>query len=154
MCRGRVSGAEAGELCFGTVDTWLLFNLTGVHATDYSNASRTMLYNIHALDWGRQPFWRVSVHTAGFVAGGWGPSSGVVAETTALGAPIPVASLCGDQQSALFGQAAFDPRDCKNTYGTGCFVLMNTGDRPVASNHGLVTTIVPGGVENTVEYAL
>ncbi|NIA16225.1 MAG: glycerol kinase GlpK [Nitrospiraceae bacterium] len=148
---GARERAEAGELCFGTIDTWLLFNLTGIHATDYSNASRTMLYNIHDLDWDDTILARLSIPRA--VLPQVRPSSGVVAETTAFGAPIPVASLCGDQQSALFGQAAFDPGDCKNTYGTGCFVLMNTGDQPIDSNHGLVTTIA-WGVDDTVEYAL
>jgi len=151
----HVDGARAraarGDLCFGTIDSWLLFKLTGVHATDYSNASRTLLYNIHTLRWDEQLLRYLDV--PGEMLPEVGPSSHVYGTTRALGGEIPVAALCGDQQSALFGQAGFRPSDCKNTYGTGCFVLMNTGDRPAASRHGLITTIA-WGLDGAVEYAL
>lgn len=148
---GARDRAARGELCFGTIDSWVLFNLTGVHATDYSNASRTLLYNIHDLEWDETILSRLEVPAE--LLPEVKPSSGVFGTTTAFGPEIPVASLCGDQQSALFGQAAFSPHDCKNTYGTGCFVLMNTGDTPVGSSHGLITTIA-WGLAETVEYAL
>jgi glycerol kinase len=151
----NVPGARAralrGELCFGTVDSWLLFKLTGVHATDHSNASRTMLYNIHDLQWDDAILERLEVPRA--ILPEVRSSSAVFGTTTLFGAEIPVAALCGDQQSALFGQTAFAPYECKNTYGTGCFVLMNTGRTPVASRHGLLTTIA-WDVGGTVEYAL
>jgi len=148
---GARARAEAGDLCFGTIDSWLLYKLTGRHATDYSNASRTMLYNIHSLAWDSLLLdcLRVPAAMLPEVA----PTSGVFGVTTLFGPEIPVASLCGDQQSALFGQAAFEPGNCKNTYGTGCFVLMNIGSQPVQSRHGLITTIA-WGLDGRVEYAL
>ena len=148
---GARDRAARGELCFGTIDSWVLFNLTGVHATDYSNASRTLLYNIHDLEWDETILSRLEVPAE--LLPEVKASSGVFSTTTAFGPDIPVASLCGDQQSALFGQAAFSPHECKNTYGTGCFVLMNTGDTPVGSSHGLITTIA-WGIGEKVEYAL
>jgi len=148
---GAVERAARGQLCFGTIDSWILFNLTGMHATDYSNASRTMLYNIHELKWDEIILDRLELPLE--LLPEVRPTSGVFGVTKAFGSDIPVAAMCGDQQSALFGQAAFSPSDCKNTYGTGCFVLMNTGTKPAVSSHGLVTTIA-WGLEDRVEYAL
>jgi len=151
----RVPGAREraarGELCFGTVDAWLLFKLTGQHATDYSNASRTLMYNIHDLAWDDTILERLDVPRA--VLPEVKPTSSIFGVTKVFGAEIPVAAMVGDQQSALFGQAAFAPYECKNTYGTGCFVLMNTGPSPVPSRHGLITTIA-WGLGGKVEYAL
>jgi len=143
--------AARGELCFGTIDSWLLYKLTGVHATDYSNASRTMIFNIHALEWDKTILARLGIphETLPKVM----PSSGVMGFSSLLGGEIPVAALCGDQQSALFGQTAFAPYESKNTYGTGCFLLMNTGTAPVESRHGLLTTIA-WGLDGKIEYAL
>ena len=140
---GARAAAEAGRLLFGTIDTWLLWNLTGgrVHATDYSNASRTMMYDIGALKWSDDILGELNVPRS--VLPEVRPSSGVFGETAPgiLDAPVPVAGVAGDQQSALFGQTCFSPGDAKNTYGTGCFMLMNTGDKPVMSEHGLLTTM-------------
>ncbi len=135
--------AEAGGLCFGTVDSWLVWNLTAgrVHVTDASNASRTLLYNIHTGDWDDKLLGLMGVprSTLPQVV----VSSGVVAETESalLGAPIAVAGIAGDQQAALFGQRCVVPGMVKNTYGTGCFMLMHTGERPVHSRKGLLTTV-------------
>lgn len=148
---GAREAAEKGDLCYGTVDAWLLYNLTGKHATDYSNASRTMLFNIHDLDWDDELLGWLKVPRAGLPEAC--PSSHHFGSTTALGGEIPVASLIGDQQGALFGQAAFAPGESKNTYGTGCFLLSNTGTEAVPSKNGLLTTIA-WGVGDTVEYAL
>jgi glycerol kinase len=143
----RVPGAReralAGELAFGTVDAWLLWRLTrgGVHATDPSNASRTLCYNIRDLDWDDFLCERLGVPRA--VLPRVSPSAGVFGETAAgeLPAGIPIAGIAGDQQAALFGQACLDPGMAKNTYGTGCFALLNTGKRAVASSRGLLTTV-------------
>ena len=148
---GARERAARGELCFGTIDSWLLFKLTGVHATDHSNASRTLIYNIHKLQWDDVLLNHLDLPREMLPEPR--PSSCVYGATTLLGGEITVAALCGDQQSALFGQTGFKPNDCKNTYGTGCFALMNTGDRPVPSRHGLVTTIA-WGLGDRVEYAL
>lgn len=148
---GARERAARGELCFGTVDSWLLYKLTGRHATDPSNASRTLLYNIHQGKW--DPFCLERLAVPPEILPEVLPTSGVYGVTTAFGGEIPVAAMCGDQQSALFGQTAFDQSDCKNTYGTGCFVLMNTGTNAVESRHGLLTTIA-WGVDGRVEYAL
>lgn len=155
----RVEGAETraknGELCFGTVDSFLLFHLTGgrVHATDYSNASRTMLFNIHTLDWdeellrlfriphGMLPEVRPSASLFGYT------------DPALLGASVPIGGIAGDQQAALFGQCCFDRGDIKNTYGTGAFLLMNTGDRPCPVKNGLITTVA-WGLNGGVTYAL
>jgi glycerol kinase len=138
--RGR---AEAGTLCFGTVDSWLIWKLTGgrAHVTDASNASRTLLYDIHNGDLDDELLELLSVPRSPLptvVA-----SSGAVAETepTLFGAPIPIAGIAGDQQAALFGQRCVAPGMVKNTYGTGCFMLMHTGERPVESHNGLLTTV-------------
>ena len=148
---GARERAVRGELCFGTIDSWLLFKLTGRHATDHSNASRTLLYNIHDLEWDEALLGHLDVPPE--LLPEVQPSSAVYGTTSVLGGEIPVAALCGDQQSALFGQAGFRPDDCKNTYGTGCFVLTNTGERSAPSQHGLVTTIA-WGLGDRVEYAL
>jgi glycerol kinase len=135
--------AEKGELAFGTVDSWLIWNLTGgnVHATDASNASRTLLFNVHTLQWDEEllRLLRIPRSLLPQVV----PSSGVVAETDAalLGRPLPIAGIAGDQQAATFGQGCFAPGMAKNTYGTGCFMLMNTGSTAVPSGSKLLTTV-------------
>ena len=152
---GAREDAEAGKLLFGTIDTWLMWNLTGgkVHATDYSNASRTMLFDIGELRWCDEILREFGIPKS--MLPGVLPSSGVFGETVPalLGAAVPVAGVAGDQQSALFGQTCFEAGDAKNTYGTGCFMLMNTGDRRVPSENGLVTTIA-WGLGGKVSYAL
>lgn len=152
---GARERAERGDLLFGTIDTWLLWQLSGgkVHATDYSNASRTMLYNIHTLNWDDEILKELAIPRA--MLPKVMPSSGLFGETDPVhfGGPVPLAGVAGDQQAALFGQACFESGMVKNTYGTGCFMLMNTGTRPVASRSGLLTTIA-WGLGGTVEYAL
>lgn len=148
---GARERARNGELCFGTIDSWLLYKLTGEHATDYSNASRTLLFNIHDLTW--DPFLLEKLGVPPEMLPAVRPTSGVFAATRVLGGELPVAALVGDQQSALYGQAGFKKDDCKNTYGTGCFLLMNTGATPIASKRGLLTTI-GWGIGDKVVYAL
>ena len=147
--------AEAGELLFGTVETWLIWLLTGgrVHVTDYSNASRTMLFNINTLDWDEELLDLMDIPRSMLPTPV--PSSQVYGETDPgfFGRFIPIAGAAGDQQAALFGQACFTPGQAKNTYGTGCFLLMNTGDKPVFSSSGLVTTVA-WGLGSRVSYAL
>lgn len=147
--------AEAGDLLFGTVETWLIWKLTGgkVHITDYSNASRTMLFNIHTLDWDDALLQEFNVPRSMMPTPK--PSSEVYGsvEPAFLGAPILISGAAGDQQAALFGQACFHPGDAKCTYGTGAFLLMNTGCRPIPSNTGLVSTIA-WGLGDQVTYAL
>jgi glycerol kinase len=148
---GARARADASELAFGTVDSFLLWRLTGgaVHATDVSNASRTLLFDIHRLDWDDELLDLVGVPRA--VLPVVRPTSGVFAETRPdlFGRAIPIASLVGDQQAATFGQACFQPGQAKNTYGTGAFLLLNTGEEPRASGHGLLSTVgwqlAPGG---------
>ena len=127
--------AARGELCFGTIDSWLVWKLTGgaVHVTDPTNASRTLLYDIHAQRWDPELCRLFEVPDA--LLPEVRPSSGVFGETTpdVLGAPVPIAGIAGDQQAALFGQGCFAPGMAKNTYGTGCFLLMHTGQRPIGS---------------------
>lgn len=145
--------AKAGELLFGTVDSWLIWKLTGgaVHVTDYTNASRTMLFNIHTLEWDERLLeifdvpreMLPQVHN----------SSEIYGYTTIQGESIPIAGIAGDQQAALFGQCCFEAGQAKNTYGTGCFLLMNTGDKPCMSQNGLITTIAIG-LNGQVQYAL
>lgn len=145
--------AKAGELLFGTVDSWLIWKLTGgaVHVTDYTNASRTMLFNIHTLEWDDRLLeifdvpreMLPQVHN----------SSEIYGYTTIQGESIPIAGIAGDQQAALFGQCCFEAGQAKNTYGTGCFLLMNTGDKPCMSQNGLITTIAIG-LNGQVQYAL
>ncbi len=152
---GAREKAERGDLLFGNIDTWLIWNLTKgrVHVTDYSNASRTMLYNIFELKWDEEILERLGIPAS--MLPQVKPSSCVYGETdpTIFGGPIPIAGAAGDQQAALFGQTCFQPGMAKNTYGTGCFLLMNTGEKPVMSSSGLVTTIA-WGVDGKVEYAL
>ena len=152
---GAREKAENGELLFGTVDTWLIWNLTKgrVHITDYTNASRTMLYDIHNLCWSREllEYFNIPESMLPEVK----PSSCVYAQSdpSILGGAIPIAGAAGDQQAALFGQCCFEPGEAKNTYGTGCFLLMNTGDKAIMSENGLLTTIA-AGVDGSVRYAL
>ena len=152
---GARARAERGELLFGTVETWLLWKLTGgkVHITDYSNASRTMLFNINTLQWDEEILRELNIPRGMLPEPR--PSSAVYAETepTLLGGAIPICGAAGDQQAALFGQTCFRPGEAKNTYGTGCFLLMNTGERPVFSRNGLVTTVA-WGLDGHVNYAL
>lgn len=153
---GARERAERGELLFGTVDTWLVWNLTRgkVHVTDYTNASRTMLFNIHTLDWDDDLLNLLGIPRA--MLPEVRPSSQIYGHTdehTFGGANIPIAGIAGDQQAALFGQTCFEPGMVKNTYGTGCFMLMNTGEKPVASPSGLLTTIA-WGLDGKVTYAL
>jgi len=147
--------AEAGDLLFGTIDSWLVWKLTGgrVHVTDYSNASRTMLYNIHQLQWDRELLEKLHIPPA--MMPEVVSSSEIYGLTDAdiLGSEIPIAGMAGDQQAALFGQACFQAGMAKNTYGTGCFLLMNTGSKPVTSEHGLLTTIA-WGINGQIDYAL
>ncbi len=152
---GARERAERGELLFGTVETWLIWKLTkgAVHVTDYSNASRTMLFNINTLEWDDEILTELNIPKC--MLPEVKPSSCVYGESDPafLGGSIPIAGAAGDQQAALFGQTCFAPGEAKNTYGTGCFLLMNTGEKPVFSNNGLVTTIA-WGLDGTVNYAL
>ena len=152
---GLRARAEKGEVLFGTVDSFLIWRLTGGkrHVTDYSNASRTLIYNIHKLDWDDELLSILKIPRA--MLPEVKPSSEVYGETdrALLGASLPIASDIGDQQAATFGQACFEPGAAKNTYGTGCFMLMNTGAKPVASKNGLITTI-GWGLGGKVTYCL
>lgn len=153
--KGARKAAEKGHLMFGTVDTWLMYKLSKgqIYATDVTNASRTMMYNIHTLQWDDEildkleipksmlPEVKMSSHIFGYT------------DASLLGGKIPIAGVAGDQQAALFGQCCFSSGEAKNTYGTGCFLLMNTGSRAVSSEHGLLTTIAVG-FDGKVEYAL
>ncbi|MCI9584286.1 glycerol kinase [Clostridiaceae bacterium] len=147
--------AERGELLFGTVETWLIWKLTKgrVHVTDYTNASRTMLFNIKELKWDDEILAELNIPKCMLPEAK--PSSCVYGEADPqfFGGPIPIGGAAGDQQSALFGQTCFKPGEAKNTYGTGCFMLMNTGEQPVYSKNGLVTTIA-WGLDGKVTYAL
>ena len=147
--------AEKGELLFGTVETWLIWKLTkgSVHVTDYSNASRTMLFNINTLQWDDEILAELNIPKCMLPEAK--PSSCVYGESDPVffGGPIKIAGAAGDQQSALFGQTCFNAGEAKNTYGTGCFMLMNTGEKPVFSKNGLVTTIA-WGLDGKVNYAL
>ncbi len=150
---GARERAERGELRFGTVDCWLVWNLTGgrVHVTDVSNASRTMLFNIHTLEWDAELLDLLGVPAS--MMPEVRSSSEVYGTTALLGGEIPVAGMAGDQQAALFGQMCTEPGTVKNTYGTGCFLLMNTGEEPITSRNNLLTTIA-WKIDNTVNYAL
>ena len=150
---GAREKAEKGDLLFGTVDTWLIWKLTkgAVHVTDYSNASRTMLYNIKELKWDEDILKELGIPAC--MLPEVKPSSCVYGTTDYFGAPVKIAGAAGDQQSALFGQTCFQSGEAKNTYGTGCFLLMNTGETPVFSKNGLVTTIA-WGIDGKVNYAL
>lgn len=152
---GARERAEKGTLLFGTVETWLIWKLTrgAVHVTDYSNASRTMLFNIHTLEWDDEILEELGIPKSMLPQAR--ASSEIYGETdpSFFGGRIPIAGAAGDQQAALFGQACFEQGDAKNTYGTGCFLLMNTGSQPVLSKNGLVTTIA-WGMDGKVTYAL
>lgn len=152
---GARERAEKGELLFGTVETWLIWKLTKgrVHVTDYSNASRTLLFNINTLTWDQEILDLLEIPRAMLPEAK--PSSCIYGVTDAsyFGGEIPIGGAAGDQQSALFGQTCFQAGEAKNTYGTGCFLLMNTGEKPVFSEHGLVTTIA-WGIDDKVYYAL
>lgn len=145
--------ANRGELLFGTVDTWLLWKLTGgkTHATDVTNASRTMLFNIHTLQWDTEICALLDIPLS--MLPQVCPSSHHYGTVTIDGLDIPIAGIAGDQQAALFGQTCFEKGDAKNTYGTGCFLLLNTGETPVISQNGLLTTIAIG-LNGKVQYAL
>ena len=150
---GAQEKAERGEILFGTVDTWLLWKLTGgaVHVTDVTNASRTMLYDIRRLDWDDTLLKALSIPRA--MLPEVRSSSEIYGYTDIQGVRIPIAGIAGDQQAALFGQTCFAPGEAKNTYGTGCFLLMNTGEDPCVSRNGLITTIAVG-LGGKVQYAL
>ncbi len=150
---GAQARAERGELLFGTVDTWLLWKLTegAVHKTDYTNASRTMLFDIHHLCW--DPTIAAALRIPLCMLPEVADSSGILGYCNIQGHRIPIAGIAGDQQAALFGQCCFARGEAKNTYGTGCFLLMNTGDTPYTSHHGLVTTIA-AGLGGKITYAL
>jgi glycerol kinase len=152
---GLRARAEKGEILFGTVDSFLTWRLSGgkKHVTDYSNASRTLIYNIHTLDWDDELLKILKIPRV--MLPQVLPSSTVYGETdrALLGESVPIASLIGDQQAATFGQACFEPGSAKNTYGTGCFLLLNTGEKPVASKNGLITTI-GWGLDDKLTYCL
>ena len=152
---GARQRAERGELLFGTVETWLIWKLTKgkVHVTDYSNASRTMLFNINTLQWDEDILKLLDIPVS--MLPEVKPSSCIYGESdpSYFGGSIPIGGAAGDQQSALFGQTCFQPGEAKNTYGTGCFLLMNTGEKPVFSDNGLLTTIA-WGLDGKVNYAL
>lgn len=153
---GARERANSGDLLFGTIDTWLVWKLSGgkAHVTDYSNASRTMMYNIYDLKWDEELLEMLDIPYS--MLPNVRPSSEIYANTVDyhfFGNEVPIAGIAGDQQAALFGQACFEQGMAKNTYGTGCFMLMNTGEQPVKSNHGLLTTIA-WGIDGKVEYAL
>lgn len=152
---GARERAENGELLFGTVDTWLVYNLTKgkVHVTDYTNASRTMIFDIHRLCWDEELL--ALLHIPACMLPEVKPSSCIFGHTdsSVTGGEIPIGGIAGDQQAALFGQCCFEKGDVKNTYGTGCFLLMNTGTEPITSRHGLLTTVA-ASTGNHVNYAL
>ena len=145
--------AEKGEILFGTVDSWLCWKLTNgkAHVTDYTNASRTMLYNINTLEWDEKLLNALDIPRS--ILPQVLPSSHIYGKVNIQGVDIPLAGIAGDQQAALFGQGCFEEGQAKNTYGTGCFLLMNTGEKPCFSNSGLVTTIAIG-IDGKVQYAL
>ena len=145
--------AEAGDIAFGTVDSWLIWNLSGghTHVTDRTNACRTMLYNINTLMWDEKLLEELRIPQA--ILPEVKSSGGICATASILGRDIPIAGIAGDQQAALFGQQCFNKGEVKNTYGTGCFMLMNTGYEPIASRNGLLATIA-AGLGDSVQYAL
>ena len=150
---GARERAKNGELLFGTVDTWLIWKLTKgkVHVTDYTNASRTMLFNIHTLQWDEEILKILNIPKCMLPEPR--PSSGIFGMAQINGYPVPIAGAAGDQQAALFGQTCFSKGEAKNTYGTGCFLLMNTGDKPVLSRSGMLTTLA-ASAGGEVQYAL
>ncbi|MCL2572200.1 MAG: glycerol kinase GlpK [Defluviitaleaceae bacterium] len=151
---GAREKAHQGQLLFGTIDTWLIWKLTKgtIHATDHTNASRTMLYNIHTRQWDKEILSKLNIPEC--ILPEVVCSSGHVGDTDVFGGSIPIAGIAGDQQAALYGQACFKPGQAKNTYGTGCFLLMNTGHTPVESKQGLITTMAascPGKIQYALE---
>ena len=150
---GAEEKAKNGELLFGTIETWLLWNLTEgrVHVTDYANAARTMLFNIHTLTWDEEILELFRIPRSMLPTPR--PNSEIYGETTLFGDPIPIGGMAGDQQAALFGQCCFEKGEAKNTYGTGCFMLMNTGEEPIMSQNGMLTTIA-WGIGDRIQYAL
>ncbi len=152
---GARERAEKGDLLFGTMDSWLVWKLTGgkVHITDYTNASRTMIYNIRKLKWDKKMLKRMDIPASMLPEVKQSSEKYGVTDKSLFGASIPIAGIAGDQQAALFGQACYDVGMAKNTYGTGCFMLMNTGNKMVASKAGLLTTIA-WGINGKVTYAL
>jgi glycerol kinase len=153
---GAREKAERGELLFGTIDTWLIWKLSGgkAHVTDYSNASRTLMFNIYDLKWDEELLKILSIPKS--ILPEVKSSSEIYTNTAGdhfFGKEVPIAGVAGDQQAALFGQGCYEKGMAKNTYGTGCFMLMNTGEKPVRSEHGLLTTIA-WGINGKVEYAL
>jgi glycerol kinase len=152
---GAEERANKGELCFGTIDTWLLWKLTNgaVHATDYTNASRTMLYDIHNLRWDDQLLLTLSIPKSMLPTVGASSEVYGMSDASFFGAAIPIGGMAGDQQAALFGQGCIEAGMAKNTYGTGCFMLMNTGETAVTSKHGLLTTLACSW-HNRINYAL
>ncbi len=152
---GAREKAEKGDLLFGTIDTWLIWKLTAgkVHVTDYSNASRTMLFNIHSLEWDSELIDILTIPRSMLPEVRMSSEVYGLTDITATGTEIKIAGIAGDQQSALFGQMCLEKGDVKNTYGTGCFMLMNTGEIPVKSENGLLTTIA-WGIDGKITYAL
>ena len=150
---GAEEKAKNGELLFGTIETWLLWNLTEgrVHVTDYANAARTMLFNIHTLAWDEELLDLFNIPRS--ILPTPRPNSEIYGETTLFGTAIPIGGMAGDQQAALFGQCCFEKGEAKNTYGTGCFMLMNTGEEPIMSQNGMLTTIA-WGIGGRIQYAL
>lgn len=152
---GAEESAKRGNLLFGTVDTWLMWKLSdgAIHATDYTNASRTMLYNIFDLEWDKEILDKLNIYES--MLPKVMPSSGIFGYTDEkiFGARVPISGVAGDQQAALFGQCCFEKGDVKNTYGTGCFLLMNIGKQPVSSDNGLLTTIA-ASVDENPDYAI
>ncbi|MDR3173000.1 MAG: glycerol kinase GlpK, partial [Treponema sp.] len=151
---GAREKARRGEVLFGTVDTWLIWKLTdgAVHVTDYTNASRTMIFDIHKLSWDEKLLNALDIPRACLPE--LRPSSAVYGRVNILGVEIPIAGDAGDQQAALFGQCCFEKGEAKNTYGTGCFLLMNTGTEPVESANGLLTTVAAGASPAEAQYVL
>lgn len=154
--KGARELANSGDLLFGTIDTWIVWNLTNgkQHVTDYSNASRTLIYNIFDLKWDNELLKILDIPKS--ILPTVKPSSsifGMTSKSVFFNHEVPIAGIAGDQQAALFGQTCFKPGDVKNTYGTGCFMLMNTGEQPILSNKGLLTTIA-WGIDGKVQYAL
>lgn len=153
--KGAEELAKEGRLLFGTVETWLIYKLSGgrLHVTDYSNASRTMMFNIHTLSWDEEILKLMGIPASMLPKVVDSSSVYGMTETSVFGIPVPIAGAAGDQQAALFGQKCFREGEIKNTYGTGCFLLMNTGDKPVMSRNNLITTIA-WGLDGKVTYAM
>lgn len=152
---GAREKAQSGKLLFGTIETWLIWKMTGgkVHVTDYTNASRTMMFNINTLEWDDEILGELDIPKSMLPQPKSCSEVYGMSEPAIFGGPVPIAGAAGDQQAALFGQTCFEPGEAKNTYGTGCFLLLNTGEEPVYSENGLLTTIA-WGIDGKVNYAL